>query len=184
MNLLKLYDLERYLFEDVQNSFHRHGQLPAFDFFCIIIWKANRAKTKIAQRLLNKADGVNDLEAQVRELTSTIFQASGPNERLRILMVDWGFRLPMASAILTVLYPKEFTVYDVRVCDELNNHHMLQNKTKFEGLWEGYQRFVEDVSSTYPEIHSLRDKDRAHWAKSFEKQLRRDIENEFKEISP
>jgi hypothetical protein len=184
MNHLKLYDLERYLFEDVRNNFHQHGQLSAFDFFCIIIWKSNRAKTKIAQRLLKNGHDVKDLEAQVRKLTTTLFKTSQPKERLRILMVDWGFRLPMASAILAVLYPDDFSVYDVRVCDELKNHHKLQFKTNFEGIWEGYKTFLRDVSNTCPKSQSLRDKDRSLWAKSFERQLRRDLENGFKDVTP
>ena len=47
---------------------------------------------------------------------------------MRILIEDWAFRLPMASAILTVLYPDSFTVYDIRVCSELQNHHGVRNK--------------------------------------------------------
>jgi hypothetical protein len=42
------------------------------------------------------------------------------NSHWDILMRDWGLRLPMASAILTVLFPEEFTVYDQRVCGSLS----------------------------------------------------------------
>lgn len=41
---LKYYNLERYLFEEVTKKFKEEGQLGAFDFFCIVMWKANRAK--------------------------------------------------------------------------------------------------------------------------------------------
>ena len=47
-DLLRYYDLETYLFVDVASRFNEHGKLDAFDLFSIIIWKANRAKSKLA----------------------------------------------------------------------------------------------------------------------------------------
>ena len=48
----RYYDLESYLFEEVSPRFQETKTISKFDFFCIVIWKANRAKTKIAHRLL------------------------------------------------------------------------------------------------------------------------------------
>lgn len=59
----------------------------------------------------------------MRKLTADIYGASTGRERLRVLMEDYGFLLPMATAILTVLWPDEFTVYDIRVCDSLGRFH-------------------------------------------------------------
>ena len=42
-------------------------------------------------------------------------------------MTKWAFRLPTASAILTVLYPDVFTVYDRRVCKVLGAFDQLAN---------------------------------------------------------
>jgi hypothetical protein len=109
----RYYNLETYLFEDVHSRFHRDGFLSAFDFFSIVIWKANRAKTLIARRLLSRAQ-TEELDSAVRKLSHSIYLADTMRERLRILLEDWGFHLPMASAILTVLWPDFFTVYDVR----------------------------------------------------------------------
>jgi hypothetical protein len=53
------YDLEQYLFRDVNSHFTDNQKLDAFDFFCIVIWKANRAKSRVASLLLKKFD---DLE--------------------------------------------------------------------------------------------------------------------------
>ena len=99
----KFYDLENYLFEEVSRRFSEHGYLKAFDFFCIVIWKANRSKSKIAKRLLSK--GHPDLDSAVVALTKSLANAADDKARMKILIVDWGFLLPMASAILTVLYP-------------------------------------------------------------------------------
>lgn len=94
--------------------------------------------------------------------------------------MDLHFPLPMSSAILTVLYPKEFTVYDKRVCNELGGFHKLKNLINFEAIWEGYQEFRRKVEESAPGDLTLRDKDRYLWGKSFYKQLRDDIRNEFK----
>jgi hypothetical protein len=183
MDYLKLYDLERYLFDDVRISFQKKKNLSAFDFFCIIIWKANRAKSKVAQKLVKQAgDAGNDLNTIVERLTSNIAAAKDDKKRMQILIKDWKFRLPIASAILTVLYPNSFTVYDVRVCNELQNYHKVGDKTKFDDLWKGYQAYLEDVKSREPAVFTLRDKDRLLWAKSFEKQLNNDLYTLFKKL--
>ncbi len=54
---LQYYHLEPYLFDTVHNGFAKKGQLSAFDFFCILIWKANCAKSKHASRLLGGLRG-------------------------------------------------------------------------------------------------------------------------------
>ncbi|QEQ57226.1 hypothetical protein FNV82_06335 [Chlorobium phaeovibrioides] len=172
-----LYHLEEYLFSEVGPKFLESGRLSAFDFFCIVIWKANRAKSKIAKRLLEH-DGRRgrDLDAIVGELAAALWREAEKKERLRILIKDWAFRLPMASAILTALWPEEFTVYDVRVCDALDGHHLLQNKSNIDVLWAGYQEFISDVERHSPAGLSLRDKDRCLWGQSFREQLHADID--------
>ena len=85
----------------------------------------------------------------------------------------------MASAILTVLYPNDFTVYDIRVCDMLSDFHSLANKIQFESIWAGYERYVTAVREKAPAELSLRDKDRWLWGKSFVKQLTEDIASMF-----
>ena len=46
---LKYYDLENYIFTTVQDNFQKEGSICAEDFFSIVIWKANRAKSNIAK---------------------------------------------------------------------------------------------------------------------------------------
>ena len=112
MNYLRYYNLEDYLFSDVTNAFHERGYLTPEEFFAIVIWKTNRAKTAV-KRKLAKHD--RNLTVAVADLTRAIGQAATDREKLRIFLEDWQFGLPMATAILTVLYPDRFTVYDVRV---------------------------------------------------------------------
>ena len=175
-DFLKFYNLENYILTDVRNNFSRNKSLNSFDFFCIIIWKANRAKSKIADRLLK----FNlTLDESVKDLTTKIYQAKDDKEKLKILIEDFGFRLPMASAILSLLYPDNFTIYDIRVCDTFPNHKGLDNLT-FEKLWVGYCNYIESVKNYGAENLSLRDKDRLLWGKSFYEQLESDLKANFK----
>lgn len=177
---LKFYDLESYALTDVRNSFNRDGYLSAFDFFCIIIWKANRAKTKIAHRLLKLNP---DLNESVRDLTNQIFNSSGSKQKLNILISEFGFRLPMASAILTILYPETFTVYDMKVCDTLCSFKGIDNIANFDNLWKSYQEYIECVKAYEPTNLSLRDKDRYLWGKSFHEQLTSDLKHNFQKTN-
>ena len=180
IDYIEYYDLEKYLFETVKPDYDQKKTISAEDFFCIVIWKANRAKSKIAKKLLKR--GYTDLESAVRVLMQNIAEAGNAKERLRILFVDWEFPLPMASAILTVLYPDEFTIYDYRVSEILKISGGLDdpgNKTKFETLWHCYTKYIELVRGAAPQDMSLRDKDRYLMGKSFKEQLGNDVKNLF-----
>lgn len=180
LDYLKYYDLERYLFEDVHQRFHHEHSLGAFDFFSIVIWKANRAKSKIALKLLARdRAGRRDLDAIVRTLTTDLYAAPDGKARLRLLLKDWNFALPMASAILSVLWLDEFTVYDYRVCDRLDKFHDLYHWTDFERVWTGYGEFKASVRATAPSQLSLRDQDRYLWGESAATQLQHDIQQLF-----
>jgi hypothetical protein len=170
------YDLEGYLFDCVGPRFRDQGSLDAFDLFCIVIWKANRSKSRIAARLLKPEPEARTLEDSARELTAGIADRPEARERLCYLLgPQWGLRLPMASAILSVLYPDEFTVYDQRVCDELREFEGLAEISDPQRLWEGYQAYKQAVERETPAGLSLRDKDRYLWGRSFAKQLQSDI---------
>ena len=173
----ELYWLENYLFSHISPRFAATKTLSAFDFFCIVVWKANRAKSKVARRLLEA--GFPDLSSAVAALAHDIGEAPDPKERLRVLLGRWGFRLPMASAILTVLYPDEFTVFDVRVCESLGDDGSLSHRINFESVWSGYVAFIDRVRNAAPQGLSLRDQDRWLWGKSFVEQLSADITASF-----
>ena len=179
MDYRQIYDQENYLFNTVRPRFAEQGYLSAFDFFCILIWKSNRSKSLAPKKLLSK--GYTDLDAAVYALTSGLSNITSAKDRLRYLW-DWGqweLRLPTASAILTVLYPDDFTVYDVRVCEMLNDFHNLTDTSNFEKLWLRYQEFKRAVEQSAPGELSLRDKDRYLWGKSFSLQLTADIARGF-----
>ena len=172
----RYYDLETYLFEDVSRNFRDAGSIGAFDLFSIVIWKANRAKSITARRLLKHALSGETLDALCHRFTREVALAADPEARfMRVVGVPWGFSLPMASAILTVLYPDTFTVYDYRVCEELHDFDSLANVTDLGRLWSGYTRFLAAVRAASSEP-SLRGKDRFLIGRSMAHQLDRDIE--------
>ena len=169
---LKFYDLERYLFDEVGPAFRSTGTIRPVDFYMVFIWKANRAKNKLRNRLKTRAGSFAEAVEQIALL---LHASNDQKERLRILMADWGLQLPMASAILTVLYPNEFTVYDRRVCDELELK--FRDWPPFsDAMWEEYRQFREAVIAATPVNLSLRDKDRFLWGRSLRHDAERDCE--------
>ncbi len=174
MDYLKFYDLEHYLFTEVSGRYRRTGKISPADFYMIIIWKANRAKSRIRNRL-SKHDG--GFAGAVAAITAALSEAGGQAARMEILMKTWEFRLPMASAILTVLYPREFTVYDTRVCEQLGAFEGLADRQFSESLWDEYCRYMAVVRRAAPSGLSLRDKDRFVWARSFYEGVMRDLED-------
>jgi len=170
---LKFYDLEKFLFDEVGPRFRKDGTIEAVDFFMIFIWKANRAKTRVRDRLKRRA---GTFETAVAQIAASLSAATHEKERLRILMEDWELKIPMASAILTVLDDKHFTVYDIRVCKQLALEYRPDREFS-DALWADYEKYREAVvKRTPPEIESLRDRDRFLWGKS----LRLDAERDCK----
>src|SRR6266849_5418649 len=136
INYHHYYNLEDYLFTEVTNAFRDRGYLTPEEFFSIVIWKANHAKGRIKAKLTK---GRKDLGTAVKDLTTQVHKAASDEERLRVLLSkDWRFCLAMASAILTVLYPDRFTVYDVRVRGQLNIKDFAGRKNQIELYFKEY----------------------------------------------
>jgi hypothetical protein len=169
---LKFYNLEHYLLDEVGPRFRSSGAIEPTDLFMIFIWKANRAKTKLRDKLKKQANG--SFSDAVAQIAAALSKAGDPKERLGILMRDWGFRLPMSSAILTILYPEDFTVYDRRVCETLDFPY--KNRPFSEECWLDYENYKVAVCKNAPQSLSLRDKDRFLWGRSFWEAAKRDAQ--------
>jgi len=173
------YDLNEYVFTDLHKRFLETGSLGAFDFFCIIIWKANRAKSKIAKKLIGK---YNSLEDGARTITSYLSNENLNDYERFSYLIKTGFRLPMLSAILTALYPDRFLVYDNRICE---HPEMVDFKNLANGIaditryYAGYRNYIDTICSITPSWMTLRQKDQYLWGKSFADQLNIDIKNNF-----
>jgi hypothetical protein len=68
----------------------------------------------------------------------------------------------MATAVLTVLFPDRFTVYDIRVRDQLNIKDFACRKNQIELYFKEYLPKVTAIA----EAKTIRDKDRYLWGKS------------------
>ena len=173
---LEFYDIESYLFTTVHERFHRDGRLCAFDFFSIVRWKSNRAKGRIRKALCERCP---DLEDAVRSLTCNIHDAADPERRLKILLDVKGVRLAMATAVLAVLYPNVFTVYDTRVCNQLGGRFKYLDGRSSATIFEGYTEFLQAVRKEAtlrgaPDCLTLRDMDRWLWSRDVVEQMKKE----------
>lgn len=169
----KFYDSERYLLDEVGRNFRDTGILDSADFYTILIWKAERAKNQHKKRLKRIVGG--SLQDAVSRIASELREAPDGKDRLKALMDGWGFVLPTATAILTFLYPNEFTVFDWRVCDEVKFPYEPWCSRGFsESLWDHYQRFKQTVIDQTPAQLSLRRKDRFLIGRSTRKSVEQD----------
>jgi hypothetical protein len=109
----KFYDanIESYLLTEVRGRFENSGKITPLDFYLILHWKAPRVKNVHKERLKRRANG--NFACAVDQIAEALHGTSDPKGRLAILMENekWGFRLPTATAVLTILFPQEFTVY-------------------------------------------------------------------------
>lgn len=163
--LTGLYDVERYLFENVSARFALAGTLTPYDFFAIVIWKSNRTKTKIVR-------GLASVGKTVTALMSEVSAASTSDGKVNTLLQIPGIRLAMASAILTVCYPHEFTVLDYRVWDTLHSNDAPDLPSRYPITTMEYLQYCLACKNLALRLSlSLRDLDRALWAKDWEDDL-------------
>lgn len=174
--MIKYYNLENYLFQEVTIKFNKNNNLNAFDFFCIVSWKSNRPKSTIAKSLKAKYD--KNIEKAVLLFTEKLFNAKN-EEILKTLLEIKGIGLAMGSAILTVLNPEKYTIYDYRVCETLPKFKNINNSDNIEKLWAKYLEYIEEVKKIENSKFSLRDSDRFLWGKSFKEQLEKDISKNY-----
>jgi hypothetical protein len=165
----KFYNLEGYLFGEVRERFRSSGVIEPVDLFMIFIWKSNRAKTKVRDRLKKFA---GDFSTAAKRIAKVLSAESDNEKRLHFLLLECGLRLPMATAILTVLFPEEFTVYDIRVCGELGIADF--SSLSREKIWPKYQEYIAAVRAVAPPHFSLRDADRFLFGRSVRKDAVKD----------
>jgi hypothetical protein len=151
------------LFPALQQRFAETGELDPLGFYAILDWKAARARTRHLERLSDNPEGFTGAVAMI---AAGLRSSAARRDRLVFLMQCWKFRLPTASAILAVLYPDDFTVYDVRVCDVLGDFGGLGDKAWSENLWSEYERYLAAVRNSAPPGTSLRECDRRLWSAS------------------
>ncbi len=157
---LKYYFLEEYLFNDVSKNFQKHEYLTPEEFFAIIIWKSNRAKTNVRR-------GIEKSKKTIRKITAGIFQAKTSEQKLNTLTSIPSIGIPMASAILAVCYPDDFTVADYRAYAAFKDfrEEIAGNPTVSISAYLEYLKKCKELAAKHN--LSLRNFDRILWAKDF-----------------
>ena len=171
-DLLAYYSPETRLFPALEQSFTETGQFHPEALYLILDWKAPRARTRHLHRLTNIA---GTFDAAARGIGAGLYTATGPEQRLGLLLTKWGFLLPTASAILVVLYPNTFTMYDIRVCNVLGDFSKLGSMKWSTEQWLGYQRYIAAVQAAAPSGLSLRDCDRWLWGQDKRKAMQAEL---------
>lgn len=159
---LKYYFLEDYLFKTVNKNFHKNKCLTPEEFLAIIIWKRNASKTKVVE-------GVNASGKSIRTITNEIYKSTNRERKLQILLEIKNIGIAIASAVLTVLYDKEFTVLDYRAKNSLKIKIIgIQVKGDPDNKPEDYFSYVDLCKKGAKKYNlSLREFDRALWAMDF-----------------
>ncbi|ETB64116.1 TPA: hypothetical protein DIC38_00640 [Candidatus Nomurabacteria bacterium] len=168
MSYIKYYNLEQYIFQDVGPNFRKTGKITIEDFFCIVIWKANRAKTNIRKKLSKNTT----LSKSIISISDDIYNAHSKEEKLEIMIKKWKFGFPMATAILTVLYPEDFTVYDYRVRGQLKIENIYSVDKYFSKFLPKVKKYADSLGE------NLRNTDKELWGKSFYEDLQKLIKND------
>jgi hypothetical protein len=184
------YNDESYLLEKIGPRFRSSGMLDAADFLMILVWKANRAVSYHVKRLVKIGNCTFD--KAVSKLAESLHSRPERRQKLELLITEWEFALPTATAILAILYPDEFTVYDVVVCGELEYCGQVQHKYRPQlyapdAVWNEYETYHSAVVAATPAELSLRDKDRYLTGHAYHRWLQDELlalSKETSEIAP
>lgn len=173
---LKYYFLEDYLFKEVSEKFKLNKYLTAEEFFGIVIWKSNRAKTQVLKGIKKEKNKGKTVEDIMRE----VYEAIDDKTRLKVIDDIYGVGIPLASAILSVCYPSRFTISDYRVDNTLEKMKKIDDRIKqiIEEIDEdtnitpkSYRKYFKYVNICQKVAEenslSLRDLDRCLWAYDF-----------------
>jgi hypothetical protein len=99
MDYQKFTRLGEYLIKEVGPRFRATGKIDPVDLFLIFIWKANRAKTKMRDKLKRNPQAKGSFRKATDQIAVALQNTNDMQEKLAILMRDWKFQLPMASAV-------------------------------------------------------------------------------------
>ncbi len=136
--------------EDKAMEAGRHiaeGSDKCSDLLTIVNWKSHRRRELLCGNLPGELKIALDCARSESDVTG----------KIEALCKLKGVGVPMASAILTAMYPKEYTVIDVRALDTLE----VRSPKKLEKIYPAYNAFCIETAKDLN--MSLRAFDRAIW---------------------
>lgn len=159
---IELYDTERYLFDMVGPKAKKRGYLIFDQFYKICMWKSARQKH-------NYLKNINIVE----KATKKAFTEKEESKKIEILCKFNGVRVKTASAILTVVFPKQYGIIDERCLDVLNRFGVKISKYNSVKNWLKYLKIIRKLAKDNKK--SPRDIDMALFA------MHREIQEKTKE---
>ncbi len=106
---LSLYSTENFLFNKLGPEIKSRGYLIFDDFYKICMWKSRRPKNLYLKNI-----------SSVSRITKLALKEKDEIKRMEILCGLSGVSVPVASAILTVVYPTKYGIIDIRCLEMLN----------------------------------------------------------------
>jgi len=134
---IALYDVEKYLFEVVGPRTKKVGYMTFDDFYKICIWKSVRQK----QRYIKN-------KTKIKAITKEAFSKQDEKEKIKILCDKLeGVGIPTASAILTVVFPEQYAMIDVRCISIIREKLKIEiNKYISVNTWLEYLKVMRKIS--------------------------------------
>lgn len=173
--LATLYEFEHFLFTTVHGNVARRGAYAADEFLVVGNWKSHRP---IGFYVQNRAE-------RIEERSRAAFARAGqPRDQLSEADKPWnvldqlrGVGIPVASALLTVWHPGQFTVIDFRALHTLGAHEetplavdaMPYSRANEDWWKQHYDLYVRGCQAIATRVRRpLRTVDKALWRWSSE----------------
>ncbi len=128
------------LFEKASSVFQDRGYLFKEEFLSIAMWKTSRQRRNY----------IKNSEEDIKRISSEVInQHLKPEERLEILTKLKGVGVPVASALLTVIFPREYCVVDYRAWRALLwlIRNRLQDYPHFHDAIENFRNYNISIDS-------------------------------------
>lgn len=132
---LALYNQEEYLFNFIGPQIKKRGFVNFQEFYKICMWKSVRQKHNY---LVNKKI--------VERVTREVFKENDERKKMDGLCQLKGVGIPMASAILTIVFPNKYAVIDVRCIEMLNKLNLTIKKHITLNVWLEYLKIIRNLA--------------------------------------
>ena len=124
---MELYDTEGYLFKVIGPNVVGRGYFLFDEFYKICMWKSSRQKQRYIK---NK----NIIEEESKKAIAE----KDEKKKMEILCQLDGVSIPMASALLTIVYPKRYAVIDIRCLETLRKMDYKIGRYPSPSVWLKY----------------------------------------------
>ena len=121
-------------FDDMVANFRNKTFLTKSELLRIAKWKLRRVWfPKHRKEIESNPDSI------IEKTTQRAIKEADDKKRIEILTALNGIGIPVASSVLTVLYPKEYAVFDI------NGWYALYDEEKKSFSLEDFIRYTQDV---------------------------------------